>query len=67
MIAKLFHCPLHRQGVHYEHHGISYQDSGTSFNLINAYRKNIRMYEEAKQNNEWNKAYTDWREGVGTT
>ncbi|HAT8178597.1 TPA: hypothetical protein JA361_03780 [Legionella pneumophila] len=66
-IAKLFHCQLHRQGVHYEHHGVSYQDSRTSFNLINAYRKNIRLYDEAAQNNEWEKAHTDWRQGVGNT
>ncbi|HAT9776951.1 TPA: hypothetical protein JBD69_13170, partial [Legionella pneumophila subsp. pneumophila] len=65
LIAKLFPCQLHRQGVHYEHHGVSYQDSRTSFNLINAYRKNIRLYDEAAQNNEWEKAHADWREGVG--
>lgn len=67
LIAKLFNAKLQRQGIQYEQHGIRYQDSRTSFNLINAYRKNIRLYVEAEQNNQWEKADKDWREGVGKT
>lgn len=65
LIKKLMQIQLHRQGIHYEHQGIRYRDSCTAFNLIHAYRKSIRLYDEAEQNNQYEKAHTYWCEGVG--
>lgn len=64
-INRLFRIQLHRDGIHYEHHGVHYQDSRSSFNIINAYRTSIRLYSEAAQNHHWEKAHTHWREVVG--
>jgi hypothetical protein len=65
LIANLLQCQLQRQGIRYEQNGIRYRDSHSAFNLINAYRKCIRFYDEAKQNGQWDKAHAYWREGVG--
>ncbi|HEE0199477.1 TPA: lpg1692 family Dot/Icm T4SS effector, partial [Legionella pneumophila] len=64
LIAKLFNAKPQRQGIQYEHQGIRYQDSRTSFSLINAYRTSIRLYDEV-QNYQYEKADTYWREVVG--
>jgi hypothetical protein len=64
LITQLFQRTLHRQGLHYQHHGVRYQDSCTAFRLINAYRTCIRLYEEARFD-EYHAADDYWRRGVG--
>ncbi len=66
LIAKLLGCTLQRQGIEYEHHGKRYRDSVSPFNLINAYRTCIRLYQEAERNNDLrDEAHAYWRTVVG--
>ena len=65
LIAKTMQCTLIRQGIEYEQNGIVYRDSQSGFQLINAYRTCIRLYEEAELNGQWDKAHDYWRKGVG--
>ncbi len=65
LIEKILGCTLQRQGIEYEHHGKRYRDSVSPFNLINAYRTCIRLYEEAERNNGWEKGHASWCTGVG--
>jgi len=51
------------KGILYQDHGVLYRDSRTPFNLVNAYRKCIRLYEAAGNNTR--EADTYFREGVG--
>ncbi len=64
LIAKILGCTLQRQGIEYEHHGKRHLDSVSPFNLINAYRTCIRLYDEALRNNLrndlWDKLYASW-------
>ncbi len=48
LITTTLKCTLHRKGIEYEENGISYCDTRTSFQLINEYRKFIRLYNEAE-------------------
>lgn len=65
LIEKLLKCTLHRQGIEYEHRGVRYRDSHSSFNLLNAYRKSMRLYEEAKLKPSFDEANNYWCKGVG--
>ncbi|KTC86520.1 hypothetical protein [Legionella brunensis] len=65
LIAQILRHTLKRKGICYECNGIKYQDSRTEFRLINAYRTCIRLYDEALQNGQWNKADDYWRKEVG--
>lgn len=65
LIEKTLKCSLQRKGIQYEHNGIRYRDSRSTFRLINAYRIYIRLCDEAEQNDQRDKAHTYWREGVG--
>ena len=65
LIGKLLGCTLQRQGIEYEHQGKRYRDSVSPFNLINAYRTCIRLYEEAERNSLKEKADDYWCTGVG--
>ena len=53
---------LQRKGILYERNGERCRDSHADFNqLLNAYRRCIRVYEEGK----WEEGDKHWREGVG--
>ncbi len=65
LIGKILGCTLQRQGIEYEHHGKRYRDSVSPFNLINAYRTCIRLYEEAERSHLEDTADAYWRTGVG--
>ncbi len=65
LIETILKCKLHRDGIQYEQNGISYRDSHTSFPVINAYRKCIRLYLEAEGNGQSEIAHQYWRKGVG--
>ena len=67
LITKVFQlqCPIQREGIQYEHHGKRYRDSRSPFNLITTLRTCIRLYEEAEQNGQWDKANAYWRTKVG--
>lgn len=65
LIANTLGYRLQRKGIHYKLNEIQYQDSCSQFRLINAYRKYFRLYKEAQNNGEWEKAHTSWREDVG--
>lgn len=65
LIAKVFGLTLVQKGILYEHHGIKYRDYRTPFNIINAYRKCVRLYLEAENNNNWEAGHQCWRNKVG--
>lgn len=65
LINTIFNRLLTRQGIQYQHNKVRYRDSRTSFNLINAYRKCIRLYAEAEQSQQSANAHSYWRMGVG--
>jgi hypothetical protein len=46
LIAHTMQHQLSRKGIQYVHKGIHYCDSRMEFRLINAYRKNIRLYQK---------------------
>ena len=60
LIERIFKRKLHREGIQYEQDGIRYRDSRTSFPVVNAYRKCMRVYDGAsKEVDEY------WCKGVG--
>ena len=62
LIAHTMHYSLERKGVAYERKGVHYCDSHADFNqLLNAYRKCIRLYREQKRDEGEN----TWRREVG--
>lgn len=65
LITNVLGRKLQRQGIHYEFQGIRYRDSHTSFNLLNAYRKCIRLCDAAKKSQDWTEANTSWCKDVG--
>ncbi|HHI9467085.1 TPA: hypothetical protein ACP9DH_002893 [Legionella anisa] len=66
LITSVLKCTLVRKGIFYKDNDILYRDSRTPFNLVNAYRQCIRLYEEAENNNRWDTAHQSWRGKVGT-
>lgn len=68
LIATVLAISLVRKGIFYtDKKGILYRDSCTPFNLANAYRKCIRLYEEADHNHHWEQADQSWRKDVGAS
>jgi hypothetical protein len=65
LIQQTMQRTLHRDGIRYKRDGVWFRDSRTEISLINKYRKCIRLYDEAEQTGDWDKAHQSWREEVG--
>lgn len=65
LITKILNISLTRKGVIYKDNSILYRDNRTPFNLVNVYRKYIRLYEEAYINASWGTVQKSWCKGVG--